>query len=61
LARGGDVDLHRRQSDGEAGALAELAAHPYGPWLLGAVAIGLVAYGIYSLVEARYGQMTVRH
>lgn len=37
------------------GALRELARQPFGPWLLGAVAIGLVAYGIYmTLAQARY-------
>lgn len=34
--------------------LDTLAAQPYGPWLLGAVAAGLVAYGLYALAEARY-------
>ncbi|MBD2451565.1 DUF1206 domain-containing protein [Nostoc sp. FACHB-152] len=35
-------------------ALAVLAQQPFGPWILGLVALGLIAYGIYSLVEARY-------
>ena len=35
-------------------ALATLAQQPFGPLLLGIVALGLFAYGIYSLVEARY-------
>lgn len=48
-----------RQSDpsqarGLGGALAALAAQPYGPWLLGLVAIGLIAYGLYMGVEAKY-------
>lgn len=48
-----------RQSDatqarGLDGALAALAQQPYGPWILGVVAIGLVAYGIHKIVEARY-------
>ena len=48
-----------RQSDpsqarGLDGALAALAQQPYGPWILGIVAIGLVAYGIHKIVEARY-------
>jgi multisubunit Na+/H+ antiporter MnhC subunit len=34
--------------------LDTLAAQPYGPWLLGGVAVGLVAYGLYALAEARY-------
>ncbi|MEW5929365.1 MAG: DUF1206 domain-containing protein [Gemmatimonadota bacterium] len=36
------------------GALQALQQQSYGPWLLGLVAIGLVGYGIYQLVEARY-------
>ncbi len=36
------------------GALQELSHQPYGQLLLGIVALGLFAYGIYSFVEARY-------
>jgi len=36
------------------GALAKLAHQPLGPYLLGLVAAGLVAFGLYSLVDARY-------
>lgn len=48
-----------RQSDpnqarGLDGALKSLAQQPYGPWLLGIVALGLVAYGIHMGVQARY-------
>lgn len=42
------------QARGLDGALDTLAAQPYGPWLLGLVAIGLACYGFYSLVKARY-------
>ena len=35
-------------------ALDELGSQPYGPWLLGAVGVGFVAYGIYCFVMARY-------
>lgn len=35
------------------GALQKLAQATYGPWLLGLTAAGLVAYGIYCLVDAR--------
>ncbi len=31
-----------------------LAHQPFGPVLLGIVALGLIAYGVYSFVEARY-------
>ncbi|HEV2149124.1 MAG TPA: DUF1206 domain-containing protein [Longimicrobiaceae bacterium] len=39
---------------GLGGALRTLENQPYGPWLLGAVALGLVAYGLFYLVKARY-------
>lgn len=42
------------QARGFGGALAALAGQPYGPWVLGLVAIGLLAYGIYTMVEAKY-------
>ncbi len=50
-----------RQSDAsEAGGLGEalqtLAQQPYGPWILGIVALGLIAYGIYTVIQARYRQ-----
>jgi hypothetical protein len=34
------------------GALLALARRPFGPWLLGAVAVGLMAYGAYSVLGA---------
>ncbi|MBD6616349.1 DUF1206 domain-containing protein [Komarekiella sp. 'clone 1'] len=42
---------------GLAEALQTLAQQPYGSWLLGIVAFGLVAYGIYLLIQARYSQL----
>jgi hypothetical protein len=38
-------------------ALVELLKQPFGPWLLGVVALGLLAYGVYSFAEARYRQV----
>ncbi|RCJ29111.1 hypothetical protein A6770_01605 [Nostoc minutum NIES-26] len=46
------------QAKGLGEALATLAKQPFGPWILGLVALGLIAYGIYSLVEARYRKIT---
>lgn len=48
-----------RQSDasevrGLDGALQSLAAQPYGQFLLAIVALGLIGYGVYMLVQARY-------
>lgn len=42
------------QARGLSGALDTLASQPFGPWLLGLVALGLVAFGAYSILEARY-------
>lgn len=42
------------QARGLDGALQSLAQQPHGAWLLGIVALGLVAYGIHMGVQARY-------
>lgn len=42
------------QARGLEGALETLQGQPYGPWLLGIVALGLAAFGAYSLIEAVY-------
>lgn len=36
------------------GALDLLARQSYGKWLLGIVALGLIAYGVYYIVQGRY-------
>ena len=43
-----------KEAVGLDGALAKVAQQAYGPWLLGAVAAGLVAYALYCFVQARY-------
>jgi uncharacterized membrane protein YidH (DUF202 family) len=47
-----------RQDSSEAGglddALRSLETQPYGSWLMAAVALGLAAYGLFMLVEARF-------
>ena len=48
------------EARGLGGALATLGEQPFGPWLLGVVAAGLIAYGGYVLVEARYRRMVIR-
>jgi len=42
------------EAKGLAGALGTLLAQPAGPWLLGLVAAGLAAYGVFNLLMARY-------
>ena len=41
------------------GALDTLASQSFGPWLLGAVALGLMGYGVFCVFQARY--RTVQH
>jgi hypothetical protein len=41
-------------AQGVGGALDVLQRQGYGPWLLGIVAFGLMAYGVYQLLMARY-------
>ncbi len=54
--------LHARPAEarGLGGALDTLAEQPFGPWLLGAVAVGLVAYGAFMLVQAHYRRIVIR-
>jgi hypothetical protein len=53
--------LHHNPSEAQGldGALATLASQPFGPYLLGLVAVGLGAYGIFALIEARYRRMVI--
>lgn len=48
--------LHARAAEakGLGGALAALEAEPGGPVLTGLIAIGLMAFGVFGLIEARY-------
>jgi hypothetical protein len=43
-----------KEARGLDGALLEVAQAPYGGLLLGAVAVGLLAYALHCLVQARY-------
>jgi hypothetical protein len=46
-----------RYSGGIAGALGGLKQQPYGEWLLGAVAVGLLCYGLYQIVKEPYRKL----
>jgi hypothetical protein len=48
------IDYDPNKAVGLDGALAKLAHASYGPFLLGLVAAGLIAFGVYSLSDARY-------
>lgn len=49
-----------RQAQGFDGALAALAHAPYGEILLGAVAIGLIVFGAYSAMCAKWNKIGAR-
>lgn len=42
------------EAGGLAKALSTLIQQPYGPWLLGLVALGLAAFGAFSIIQAFY-------
>ena len=51
------LDYNPNQAVGLDGALAKIDHAPYGPLLLGLVTAGLIAFGIYSLSDARYRRL----
>jgi uncharacterized protein DUF1206 len=48
------IDYNPNNAVGLDGALAKIAHASYGPFLLAIVAAGLIAFGVYSLSDARY-------
>jgi len=42
------------EATGLGGALKELLGQRFGPWLLGLMAFGLIAYGLLMIAMARY-------
>jgi hypothetical protein len=48
------IDYDPDEAVGIDGALARLAHRDYGAWLLAIVALGLLAYAVFCLVQARY-------
>jgi hypothetical protein len=50
------VTFDARKSTGLDGALRTLANREYGPWLLGALAVGLIAFGLYGFAAARWAR-----
>ena len=47
-------EFDAKEAVGLDGALTKILNAAYGPWLLGFVAAGLIAFGVYSISEARY-------
>ena len=48
------LDYKADEAIGLDGALSKLYERAYGPWLLGLVAAGLIAFAAFSTTEARY-------
>ncbi|HZR54912.1 MAG TPA: DUF1206 domain-containing protein [Streptosporangiaceae bacterium] len=48
------VTFDAAKAQGLDGALRKIATTPLGPWLLVAVALGLVIFGVHSWCEARW-------
>ncbi|MFC7321354.1 DUF1206 domain-containing protein [Halobacillus campisalis] len=46
------------EAKGLDGALAEISQQPFGQWMLGIVAVGLILYGIYEVIRGRYEKMS---
>lgn len=53
------LNSNASQARGLSGALRALEQQSYGQWVLGIVALGLVAYGLYMLVLARYRRIII--
>ncbi len=56
LATDAAIIFDPARSTGLDGALRTLADQAYGPWLLGAVAAGLVAFGLYGFATVRWAK-----
>jgi Domain of Unknown Function (DUF1206) len=52
--------LNPEEAQGLGGALSEIARQPLGSTLLALVAVGLIAYGVYKLAQARYHRVLAR-
>lgn len=48
------IEFDPSEAEGLDGALARLADQPFGAWLLGAAALGLLAFAAFCVAEARY-------
>jgi hypothetical protein len=51
------IDYKPSNAIGVDGALARVHQQPAGPWLLGLVAVGLLVFAVYSMLEARYRRL----
>ncbi|MGH8166889.1 MAG: DUF1206 domain-containing protein, partial [Woeseiaceae bacterium] len=54
------VEVNPDKATGLGGALDALRSQPYGKWLLAIIAIGLLAFSVYSFIEAGYRRIDSR-
>lgn len=52
------IEFDPSEAEGLDGTLARLADQPFGAWLLGAAALGLLAFAAYCACEARYRRIS---
>ena len=50
------VSFDAKKSTGLDGALRTLADRPFGQWLLGALSLGVIAFGLFGLASARWAK-----
>jgi hypothetical protein len=53
------LNSNASEARGLSGALRALEQQSYGQWVLGIVALGLIAYGLYMFVLARYRRIII--
>ncbi|HEY6745452.1 MAG TPA: DUF1206 domain-containing protein [Mycobacteriales bacterium] len=51
------LTFHRQKAQGLDGALQTILAQPFGRFLLTAVALGFVAFGLFAMLQSRYRRM----
>ena len=51
------LSSERQNTQGLDGAMKVILAQPFGKFLLTAVALGFVAFGLYAILESRYRRM----
>jgi hypothetical protein len=51
------IDFDANSAVGVDGALARLHRQPFGPWILGLVAAGLLVFAAFSMLEARHRRL----
>lgn len=51
------ISANPEETKGVDGALSELLQQPFGQWILGTVALGLILFGVYGIFYGRYVHM----